>query len=174
MSIFEKKEKHHHHGHWYEPIFDSLVEHDKFGGPVSINFDGKNEKVNTAIGGFITILSSIAVIFFIIIQIMVMFNRTNNEFYVSDYIIDSESFRNKTMDEFDDTFNLFIGTTNKDLNWFHNPYIEVNVYEFDEKFEMKLSKDVKLKQCSEEDYLQFLNKAELHFYQNSLCMENKK
>jgi len=46
-----------------------------------------------------------------------------------------------------DSFNLVIGTTDKEIDWEDNPYIKANVYEFDQDWDMKLSNDIKLKKC---------------------------
>ena len=46
------------------------------------------------------------------------------------------------MDEHDDSFNSIVGTTNKDIDWFDNPYVSVNVYEMTEKWQPKLAKNI--------------------------------
>ena len=51
---------------------------------------------------------------------------------------------NKTMKDFDDTFNLIIGIKKADMNWFDNPYIEANVYQTKEDWVIKKRDDIKL------------------------------
>ena len=33
------------------------------------------------------------------------------------------------MSDYDDSFNMMVGTGNTEINWFDNPYIEANVYQ---------------------------------------------
>ena len=51
---------------------------------------------------------------------------------------------NKTMKDFDDTFNLVIGTFNTDINWFDNPYISANVYQGTEDWSIIKNEDIQL------------------------------
>ncbi len=46
-------------------------------------------------------------------------------------MINTEKFKTKTMADFDDSFNMIVGTTNKDIDWSFNPYVSMNVYELD-------------------------------------------
>ena len=75
---------------------------------------------------------------------------------------------------FDDSFNLVFGIADKSLNWFDNPYVEVNVYNLDSNWTPTLSKDIKMKQCSKEDLLKFIDEYSTRYYVNSLCFDSKK
>ena len=57
---------------------------------------------------------------------------------------------NLTMSDFNDTFNMFVGIKNKEIDWFDNPYLEMNVYEVDENWAPYLSPRIKLMQCTRE------------------------
>jgi hypothetical protein len=71
-------------------------------------------------------------------------NKKGVDFSVSDFFTDEETLANINMGDFDDSFNMIIGTTNKELDFFDNPYISVNVYELTHEWEPKLSKDIEL------------------------------
>jgi hypothetical protein len=76
------------------------------------------------------------------------------------------------MMHFNQSFNMIIGTTNEDLDWFNNPYISVKVYELDESFTVKESEDVRLKKCSKKDLIKFMSDGVAEYYPNSLCFED--
>ena len=71
-------------------------------------------------------------------------NKRGVEYSISDQIVDEEDIMNKTMKDFDDTFNLIIGIKKADMNWFDNPYIEANVYQTKEDWVIKKRDDIKL------------------------------
>jgi len=52
-------------------------------------------------------------------------NKKGVEFTVSDYFSDEEDLNDIIMSDFEDSFNLMIGTTNKEIDWFDNPYMSV-------------------------------------------------
>lgn len=77
--------------------------------------------------------------------------------------------------DFDDSFNVFIGTSNTDLKWFDNPYIVPVVYEVDENRIPKISKTIKLRQCDmKKDIEIFMDANASKYYPNSICFEDKK
>ena len=51
------------------------------------------------------------------------------------------------MENFEDTFGMFIGTTNTDIDLWNNPYIHPNIYELDHNWTPKLSQNIKLRKC---------------------------
>ena len=59
------------------------------------------------------------------------------------YFANLTAFGEETMMNYDDTFNIFFGTTDKTLDWFDNPFIQMNVYDFDQTYKPKFS-NVKL------------------------------
>ena len=68
------------------------------------------------------------------------------QFNVSDVIVDKEKYHNVNIGEFKDSFNLFLGTTNTDIDLFNNPYIHLNVYEITSNDDwFKKSEKVRLK-----------------------------
>jgi len=76
--------------------------------------------------------------------------------------------------DFDNSFNIFIGTSNKSLNWLDNPYIEPNVYEITNEWVPQKSKTIKLRQCNkEEDLEKFMKPNVAAYYPNSLCFDDK-
>ena len=79
----------------------------------------------------------------------------------------------KTMDEFDDTFNIAFNIRNENFDWFNNSYIKPNLYEFDENYIPRLSTKATLKICDEEDLLKFSTISYIQWQKNSLCIEHK-
>ena len=77
------------------------------------------------------------------------------------------------MSEFDDSFNIILGTTNKTFDWFNNPFVIPNVYEVNENNDIKLSKEIKMKQCTLEDKKKLLTDTTINYYPNSICFEDK-
>ena len=77
------------------------------------------------------------------------------------------------MADFDDTFNMFIGITDKDFNWYDNPYISANVYEVDENFQTTISSNLKLSKCEEKDMEFVANRTVGAYYPNSVCFSDK-
>ena len=61
--------------------------------------------------------------------------------------MDKEKYHNVNIGEFKDSFNMFLGTTNTDIDLFANPYIHLNVYEINSEAPFKKSERVKLKKC---------------------------
>ena len=49
--------------------------------------------------------------------------------------------------EYPDSFNMIIGTSNKTLNFFDNPYIQININELTQAWSPKISDKIKLKNC---------------------------
>ena len=79
------------------------------------------------------------------------------------------------MIDFDSSFNMFLGTNNKELKWFDNPYIEVNVYDLDQDFQPQISKDITLRKCDrEKDLLKFMKDNVADYYPNALCFDDKR
>ena len=77
------------------------------------------------------------------------------------------------MDDFDNSFNMLLDIRNKEFDWFDNPYISPQIYEFDESYVIKQS-EVKFKICSLEDKLKYMDPTAASFYHNSLCFDDKK
>ena len=77
------------------------------------------------------------------------------------------------METFEKSFTVVIGTKNKTLDFFDNPYIDVNVYEINEEFNPTLSKEVKMKTCdAEKDLLKFMDENVAAYYPTALCFED--
>ena len=74
---------------------------------------------------------------------------------------------------FNDTFNILLGTTNKHIDWFNNPYIEPVVYLMDESYSLIVHEDIQLKICTREDLLEFVTDFATVYYQNALCLQDK-
>ena len=64
-------------------------------------------------------------------SIIILYGMEHSEFYKTNYSTDLTKVSHNTMMHYDDSFNIFFGTANKDLNWFDNPYISPNVYDID-------------------------------------------
>ena len=80
---------------------------------------------------------------------------------------------NHTMGDFKDTFGMFVGTTNTDIDLWNNPYIHPNVYELDENWAPKVSEIVKLHKCTYDDISEFVTEFAVKYHQNAICFEDK-
>ena len=80
-----------------------------------------------------------------------------------------------TIGDYSETFNIYVGGTDKSLNWFNNPYISLNVYRYENfgKHKTYYDKDYQLKLCSREQLLRMVDESQLHFYPNTLCFANE-
>jgi ABC-type Zn2+ transport system substrate-binding protein/surface adhesin len=78
-----------------------------------------------------------------------------------------------SMSEFEDTFNVIIGSTNKEINLFNNPYMVIKVYDIDQNFTPTPSRKIKLKNCENEDLLSFMPEKAASYYPNALCFDDK-
>ena len=77
------------------------------------------------------------------------------------------------MQDFEQSFQVFLGTTNKALDLLDNPYIEVNVYDIDQNFVPTISNDVKMRMCNKEkDFLKFMDPNVALYYPNALCFDD--
>ena len=89
---------------------------------------------------------------------------------MSSGLIDLEEFYLRPLNDFGSSFNFFVGTANKELDFFDNPYMTVNVYELDENYTPTLTKDVILKKCDKEkDLMKFVDPNLAAYYPNALC-----
>ena len=79
---------------------------------------------------------------------------------------------NVSISEYDDSFNLILGTTNEYINLLNNPYVGINVYDLDHDLKPQLSEKVKLKDCSKKDLTHTSDKNS-KWLKNSICFENK-
>jgi len=53
------------------------------------------------------------------------------------------------MSKHDDSFNMIVGTSNKEIDLFDNPFMAINVYEMTEKWVPKLSA-IQLQICTKQ------------------------
>ena len=88
-----------------------------------MNYDGDKEMITTSFGGFITLSFYIMFIIHILVNSFAVLNLTNLTFVSYDVITNHETFVDHTMQDFKDTFSMFVGTTNTDIDLWDNPYI---------------------------------------------------
>ena len=94
---------------------------------------------------------------------------------MSESLIDLKSFGKKSMFEFDNSFNMFVGTGDKNLDWFDNPYVEVNVYDLTQAYVPKLSENVTMRKCDKEkDIKKFVKDNVAEYWPNALCFDDKR
>jgi len=78
----------------------------------------------------------------------------------------------KTMIDFQDSFNIIIGTDNEQLDLFNNKYIEIKVNEISEHGNIRAA-DVKLRKCDKEkDLEKFMEHKVAGYYPNAVCFED--
>ena len=77
------------------------------------------------------------------------------------------------MADYEKTFNMFMGTSNKELDWFDNPYITPVVYDITDKWK-PVESNIKLRKCDrEKDQENFMAKNVAAYYPNAICFEDK-
>ena len=92
---------------------------------------------------------------------------------MSDYVIDMDAFAKKDMSQFEESFNIVIGTGNKDIDLFNNRYIEVMVNEITTHGKIRAG-NIKLRKCDrEKDLEKFMTTKVAGYYPNALCFDDK-
>ena len=75
-----------------------------FGHPVALNFNRKGSTANTVVGGVVSILLKAFLLVFLIQRTMVMLNREDNDYQVSDSPLDSDEFGEIELNDEDEGF----------------------------------------------------------------------
>ena len=130
-------------------------------------------RINTPCGGIATILMVTLAINYLSIQINTMIKLSFTTFTLNDYHTDLQKIGSQSMQDYDDSFNMFIGTTNKQIDFLDNPYLQINVYGVDQNFKPKISEEVKLRKCEKEDLLKVVTETASGYYPNSMCFDDK-
>ena len=134
--------------YWSDYFENKLKGIDVFGEPITLSFNGDYSNITTIAGGICTIVVAVVTGVYLWQQVTILLeNKKGVAYSVSDFFTDEETMGNINLGEYDDSFNMIIGTTNKELNFFDNPYISVNVYEMTEKWKPALSPDIELQTC---------------------------
>ncbi len=68
-----------------------------------------------------------------------MMTRSEVNFNVSNVVMEDDKISNETIKDHKDTFNMFFGTSNKDIDLFNNGFIQPNIYEIDQQYKAKRS-----------------------------------
>ena len=100
-------------------------------------------------------------------------NKKGVDFDVSDIFMADEDLQGIVMSDYDDSFNFIVGTANKEIDWFNNPYITANVYEMTESWAPKLSKYIKLQVCEKEQLTAMMTEQATSYYPNALCFQDR-
>ena len=76
-----------------------------------MNFKVENSrsKINTATGGLLSIACVMIAVMYLIQSYATLQKMENSNFTISDYKIDVDKIRSKTMDDFDKSFNYMLG-----------------------------------------------------------------
>jgi hypothetical protein len=75
------------------------------------------------------------------------------------------------MEDYKDTFNMFVGTTNKTIDLFDNDYVSFKIYELTEEYVPYISPSLKFKKCVKSDLLEFVSEYATGYYPNALCLD---
>ena len=77
------------------------------------------------------------------------------------------------MAEFEDSFNMMIGSVDTEVDLLDNPYIVFRLQGLNENYKpYDLESNLKLRKCTDGD-LSFINEQARKFYPNSLCFEDR-
>ena len=145
---------------------------DLYGKKVELNIDGKNKTITSSFGGIVTIIFILVTMGYSGGEFYKMIWRVDPEFVVSDGQIDPVEIENKTMMDFDDSFNMIVGITNKTVDWFNNPYFSFKVYEMTNKW-APVEANISMNVCTQEQLSLFLTDTAIKYYPNALCFSNK-
>jgi len=113
-----------------------LNENDEYGKGVAFQIKKGKPTITTSFGGFMTLTFYTLLAVFVYQSIHKIYIYGKTKFYTSDYSVDVKELGRRSMDEFDDTFNLFMGTSAPvdEFDWFDNEYVTPNVYEITHKW----------------------------------------
>ena len=104
--------------------------------PINFTVDNDNSRISNPFGGLVSII-------FILLSLMYLAYETTEMYEMDRTSFSISSYRNETgvikMKDFEDSFNMFIGTMDRSIDLFDNPYIQFNVYEFDQDWNFQLS-----------------------------------
>ena len=101
-----------------------------------------------------------------------MYSLDRTQFLVSSNSYESGVDNPIKFSDYQDSFSMLIGTKNNDIDWFNNPYIQAVVIEISTDWQLKVSEDIKLVPCGQEQLLKFMDESVSMYYQNSLCFED--
>ena len=104
---------------------------DEYGKGVVFQVKKGKPTVTTSFGGFMTVTFYVLLAVFVYQSITNIYVYGKTKFTSSDYTVDVKELGKRSMEEFDDSFNIFIGTSASvdDFDWFDNEYVTPNVYE---------------------------------------------
>ena len=76
------------------------------------------------------------------------------------------------MKQLGDSFNIFIGTGNKQIDLFNNRYIEINVVDLDHTWQPTKSKDIRMRQCDPDKDLIYMAPNVRKYYPSAACFDD--
>ena len=83
---------------------------DLFGEFIVFNLDEVNKKLNTKIGGFMTIMFVLSSFIFVQLESIKLIDPENYKFQEMKYAYNSSLYEGSSMEDYSDSFNMFIGT----------------------------------------------------------------
>ena len=89
--------------------------------------------------------------FYLTGELLTVYNMLDTRYTFSSELVNEDKNNDRNMDYFDDTFNIFFGMTDTELDLLDNPYFKPVVYEMDESRVPKPSKEIKLSKCKPKD-----------------------
>ena len=146
---------------------------DMYGRCIHLNFSEQHSDITTSFGGLMTMLMVIVFINYSALNLNMMMKMNSTSYSVNDYQIDLKELDNVSMDNYRDSFNMFFGTTNEQLDWFDNPYVSMNVYDLSQNWNPQISQKIGLRKCLSEEMLKVVTESAQAYYPNSLCFEDK-
>ena len=93
---------------------------DVFGKKVEFNFHHNQKTITNSFGGLMTIAMLICSILFVTRQYVTMMENNQSKYQVNQRISDLSQMGTMSMDQFDNSFNMFFGTPNTELNLLDN------------------------------------------------------
>ena len=113
---------------------------------------------------------------FLLYQFIAVIERSETEFMSAKYVVNSTEMIDRTMQDFDDSFNMLLNIRLEleEFDWFNNPYISPNIYDLNGDWHPKLSNNITLRLCKREDLIKFMPAASVIWHENALCFNDKK
>ena len=92
---------------------------DIFGESITLSYNSEFSEITTVCGGIMSLFVVVLSVVYLWQQLTILLeNKKGVAFSVSDFFTDDETMSDINIGDYDDSFNMIIGTTNKELDFF--------------------------------------------------------